>query len=751
VGGFFPREITVDESERTELIRFYHEAFASAIGSGAFEDIEEIWTELATLEPDNTENFLMMVSEMEGLRRNILAGTLLLSLVRLYRETANHAGRASALKEAARLLPMQEELKEEMAAHYREVHADHPLVEQAIRKSGLMRPRSIEETAPKLETFLKFREGDIVNHPNGWGMGRVTEIDLDQEALTVDFETRKNHTVSLEMAAKILETFAPGTFMALKFDDPDKLRKQAEADGVGLIKLLLTDLGGKGDLKKIKAIITDGVIEPSAWTKWWNSAKKAALKDPYLSVPKGASAVIELRNEPVSHQDEILEKIAAARTVEDKITLIEEYAASLKAAERTPDSLGPVARTMLEAAKGLEDASAIVQIALIIDDLKSLCTGLDVDPPKLEDLFTPRSAIKVVEGMGKTTYKRRALLRLKQLHPEKWADIYAKTFFLGSSDLWDFAAKELLDAGKHRQLTQAFEQILAKSNEIIEVYLWLCRAALMDKYPAVLGEHSKIDLVERLFTLVNDLSRGEMGESKAAAAARKKLLAKARDTISVSDFKHIRQIIEDSSEDEARRIYHAANVYQGLTENTVDNIMAMVIAEHPGVAPPPAEIDAQDDVIYTTLEGLRRKEVEFGRVINEEIPENQKALGAAISFGDLSENAEYAAAREQQTILMSKAERIKDELARAKLIDTDSVNGDTVSIGTGIEIRNTAKKRSERYTILGPWDSDAENGIISYLAPLAAAFLGKSVGEKAVLDFSESKPEYEIISITKAI
>ena len=741
----------MEESERTELIEFYHEAFTSAIESGAFEDVEEIWNELAKLEPDNTDSFLAMAKEMHSRRRNVLAGMLLLSLVKLYRESNHHGSRATVLKEATKLLPMQEELKEEMAAHYREVYADHPLIEQAIRKSGLLRPRSIDETAPKLETFLKFREGDIVNHPNGWGMGRVTEIDLDEETLAVDFETRKGHTVSLEMAAKILDTFAHGGFMALKFDDPGKLEKQAKADPAGVVKLLLSDLGGKASLKSIKATLTASVIEPSDWTRWWASAKKAAMKDPYLSVPKGASAVLELRDEPVSHQDEILGKIEAARTVEDKIAMIEEYAASLKAAERTAESLGPVAQRMLEAVDGLKNASSVVQIALIIDDLKDLCGGLDVEPPDLEDIFTPRSAIKIVEGMGKITYKRRALLRLKELHPEKWAGVYARTFFHGSSDLWDFAAKELLDARQHTKLSKAFEEILARSNESIEVYLWLCRAALIGKYPAALGEHSKIDLVERLFTLINDLSRGEMGETEAAAATRKKLLAKARDTISVSDFKHFRQIIEDSSEDQARRIYHAANVYQGITENTVDKITAMIIAEHPNVAPRPEEIEDEEDAIYTTPEGLRRKEAEFSRVINEEIPENQEALGAAISFGDLSENAEYAAAREQQSILMTKAERIKDELAHVKLIDPDSVRDDIVAMGTTIKVRSAGKKRSERYTILGPWDSDAENGVISYLAPLAAAFLGKSVGDKAVLQFIEDKPEYEIISIAKAI
>jgi len=719
--------------------------------SGAYEDVEEIWTELAKLEPDNIANFLTMAKELESRRRNSLAGMLLLSLVDLYKKSKNYDGRVTALKEAARLLPREEELKEEMADYYRELYADHPLVEEAIKKSGLLRPMPVHETAPRIDVLLKFKEGDIVNHPTGWGMGRVKSINIDAETVNVDFEGRKNHSVGLDMAAKILETLPPDGFMAQKFADAESLKAQAESDPPGVIKLILTDLGGRASLKEIKSRLTEGIVATSEWSRWWASAKKAAMKDPYLTVSGGASAVVQLRDKPLSHQDEILEKLAAAGSIRDKIALVDDYKTNLKASERTSESLGGIADALLEAIEGSKDVSAIIQATLVLEDLKKLCPELDVQCPDLKALLAPGCAIEAVDAMSKAPYKRRALLRLKELYPDKWAEVFSKAFFEAGSDLWDFAAKELLDAKKHALLSEVFEDILAKSREHTEVYLWLCRAALAGKYPAVLGEHNKINLIEQLLALMNDLSRGDAAGSKAAATRRKKLLTKGRDTISASNFRHLQRIVEDTSQDEARRIYNAANACHGLTETARDKIAAIVVAEHPGLAPSPAAGGIEEDVIYTTPQGLRRKQAEFDRVINEEIPENQKALGVAISFGDLSENAEYAAAREQQGILMRKAERIKKELAQAKLIDPNSVRDDVVSIGTTVEVRDTRKEKSERYTILGPWDSDAENGVVSYLAPLAAAFLGKAVGDRAVLDFAEEKPEYEIISITKAI
>ncbi len=340
---------------------------------------------------------------------------------------------------------------------------------------------------------------------------------------------------------------------------------------------------------------------------------------------------------------------------------------------------------------------------------------------------------------------------MKELYPDEWTKVFSKIFFRAGSDLWNFAAKELLDARKHKQVSTAFANILSKSEEHPELYLWLCRAAFMGKFPTVLGEHNKIDFVERLLALISDLAKNDAGESKPRAAARKKLLAKARDTFSISDFNCVQQIIEDSSEDQARRIYTAVRLCHGLTDTATDKTINIIIAEHPNLAPPPSAEDLEEEVLYTTIEGLRRKEAEFDRVMNDEIPENQEALKIAISFGDLSENAEYTAAREQQGILMKKAESIKKELEQAKLIDPETVSGDVVSTGTAIEVRSLSKKKTERYVILGPWDSDIEKGVVSYLAPFAAAFLGKKAGDKAMMDFTEDKDEYEIISIKKAI
>ena len=101
----------MEESERKELIEFYHDAFDSAVKSGVFEDVPEIWDELIKLDPDNTEAFLSMAEELERLRRNKIAGEMLVSLIKVYRETGNTDGRKAALFHAISLAPADEQLK----------------------------------------------------------------------------------------------------------------------------------------------------------------------------------------------------------------------------------------------------------------------------------------------------------------------------------------------------------------------------------------------------------------------------------------------------------------------------------------------------------------------------------------------------------------------------------------------------------------------------------------------------------------
>ena len=153
--------------------------------------------------------------------------------------------------------------------------------------------------------------------------------------------------------------------------------------------------------------------------------------------------------------------------------------------------------------------------------------------------------------------------------------------------------------------------------------------------------------------------------------------------------------------------------------------------------------------LYCLEESYSRKQKELKHILDVEIPKNSKEIGIAIEMGDLKENAEYKAGKERQENLNITIGRLKDEIGRAKIVQPESVDPSKVSFGTTINTTNTDTNETEMYTILGTWESDPSNRIISYLSPLGSELLGHSVGDNLSFEINERVFNYRIEDIEK--
>jgi transcription elongation factor GreA len=142
------------------------------------------------------------------------------------------------------------------------------------------------------------------------------------------------------------------------------------------------------------------------------------------------------------------------------------------------------------------------------------------------------------------------------------------------------------------------------------------------------------------------------------------------------------------------------------------------------------------------------KQKQLARIMEEEIPANSKEIAFALSLGDLRENAEYKAAKEKQEILNSTVGKLKDEIERAQLFDPGSINTNRVSFGTRVVLVNNSNGKREEYTILGPWESDPENRIISYLSPFGGAIVNRKLGEQFDFSINDEKITYTVERIS---
>jgi len=133
------------------------------------------------------------------------------------------------------------------------------------------------------------------------------------------------------------------------------------------------------------------------------------------------------------------------------------------------------------------------------------------------------------------------------------------------------------------------------------------------------------------------------------------------------------------------------------------------------------------------------------------LPRNSTAIGEAAARGDLSENAEFTAALEERDRLTERANAMQADLAKARVIPSHMAHGDAVNIGTTVRARRQSTGQEETLTFLGPWDAATEKGIYYYKAPLALAFMGKRVGETAILRTDSAEEQWEVLEVRPAI
>ncbi len=150
---------------------------------------------------------------------------------------------------------------------------------------------------------------------------------------------------------------------------------------------------------------------------------------------------------------------------------------------------------------------------------------------------------------------------------------------------------------------------------------------------------------------------------------------------------------------------------------------------------------------YLTPEGKKQLEEKLEYLKTVKRPEVVKKIGQAREFGDLSENSEYDAAKDEQALLESQIAELEDTLLNAVVIKKSSIDTSKVSIGTKVKLYDEEFDEEVEYKIIGSDESDPKNGLISNESPVGAALLGHKVGEIVVVHTPNGDVTYKILAI----
>jgi len=153
------------------------------------------------------------------------------------------------------------------------------------------------------------------------------------------------------------------------------------------------------------------------------------------------------------------------------------------------------------------------------------------------------------------------------------------------------------------------------------------------------------------------------------------------------------------------------------------------------------------DKMPITREGLERLRQELQKILTVERPKNIKAIEEARSHGDITENAEYHAAKERQSFLEAKINELEMAINRSEVIEIDKNPVERIVFGTTVELKNIVNNQKVTYQLVGPYESDPENGKISTTSPLGKALIGKEEEDVIRIKTPGGIKEFEILEI----
>jgi transcription elongation factor GreA len=521
--------------------------------------------------------------------------------------------------------------------------------------------------------------------------------------------------------------------------DRELLREEAEKDPLRLLSRALAFKGGPLEGKELKAMLVPAVVDEARWSDWWGGVRFKARKSPAFEIAGGPNPLITPRSASIAPGNDLRAQFRIEGAFWDRVRLVRQHVKDSGPAEVN-------AAFVVEALDALGRSAASVPeklaLAFLREDARKAAAGAAPSPPA--EFPGPGDLAAVLRAVPVAEYKNRILEEARRRLPDEWPQVFAGLLFNDDPESWESAVQALVKAGRSELFAARVPAILSAPGRNPWAFLWLAKNALqghLGGIPAVPGPTAFVDL---LLGVVHDARTDRLCEGAEA----KKVAAKARGLLTAET---LRKAFEGVTEAEAKRLWHRVRTC-GLSATVLqraENVVADLYPDLIGESSAAEEEKKKDDILWTTLAGLNRRRRDYDQLMNEEFPKNAADLGEAISKGDLSENAEYTAAREKQRELIERASRMEEELRKAHVFDTAAVSADVAGIGTQIEVAEEGKQ-VRSFTLLGPWDTDIDRGLISYLSPIGQALLGRKVGEKVQVQAPEGIRVMEVRSIRRA-
>ncbi|MDR1429239.1 MAG: transcription elongation factor GreA [Spirochaetaceae bacterium] len=734
-----------EEQGRTEeAVDYYKKALHRYINKQLFTNVREIWAKLLEYCPEDIDFFLLV---QKKIAKNISEEKAELLLQDVYGSLRKRDDVDQAITILKIILQYDEKdswVRKEIMDCFRRKYSDHSQMEEYIRISNLSQNwRNLHEAIQDFEKHIAFDKGNFVFH-RSWSVGRIARVQGDE--IVIDFAKKRGHAMSLKMAVDALQTLSKNHIWVLKATwKKEKLHDKVKDDPVWTLKTIIRSFDNACDLKRIKGELVPGVLSPGEWTTWSSRARDILKSDPSFGVSPDNIDLYIVRERPISVEEKLYTQFKAEKNFFDRIATLRDFAAQ-KDAEPDSEYFTEMFNYFLVYLKSYSQVNEQIMASFLL--AKELAGRFPHLTQALQlnflDLFRHApDAGELFDGLKDTKLKEEFLNHIKLFVPE-WADIYIKLF--SHVQLTSIIAS-LRKEGHEQKLVDMVKTCFENYRDNKEAVVWIFKNLRSENWFSRTGipeEKQHIALIPIL-----DLSFRDIENHRNTTENRK-----TNKQVLAILFKEnlVDSFMDGADQDTITRIYTLIDDVKDLDPAEKLRLKSVILDRDPdfrflgedtGKAVMPRGL-------LVTMNMYTEKQKQLQHIMDVEVPNNSKEIAFALSLGDLRENAEYKAAKEKQEILNSTVAKLKEEIERSQLFDPASINTGRVSFGTRVLLANESSGGEEEYTILGPWESDPENRIISYLSPFGGVILNKKIGETFDFSINDQKIAYRVREISAA-
>ena len=583
-----------------------------------------------------------------------------------------------------------------------------------------------------VDALLQLTTSGFCMH-RSWGFGRIKTVDTVFARFTIDFPSKTGHTMDLAFAADLLKAIPKNHILARKAADLDGLRQMAALHHLDLIKVVLGSYGNKATVDQIQQVLVPDVIADD-WKKWWEAAKREMKKDGHFVVPIKKTDLIVYTAQETSLQNRLMADFLSAKGLKARVAVVAEI---VKNAEDLSDKAG-IANEIIPALNTdigtylRTQTSVALEAVFARDDLRAMA-GL-ASPAEGEvtaaQLWSQEVKFGTLMEALPAAKHRRALDSFKASLPDRWHEVVRIALNTVSARLCREFANLLAQEGKAAELKETVVRLVSQHTASSELLLWLGKDR-NDAFADILGP-------EIFRAMLSSMERDQFNEKRSN---------RLREFV-VTDQNLLSDLTASADIEVIKDLTRALQLSPVFDDMDKRSLLARIVKRHPAVQVlVSGDQTKQDSALHVSWESLDRRRAEYAELVQKKIPANSKEIAIARSYGDLSENHEFKAAKEMQKILMRQKEEIEGAIVRARGTDFANARTDVVSIGTIVQATDLNSNKTETFTVLGAWDFDADKGVISYLTPVGQAMLNRKVGDEVEAEVGGAKHRHRIEKI----